>query len=174
MDRHLEPPLLKTYQELSPEEQAVVQKEIVAITKLEPNLSKRTATEIFTDPKTTPFVILIENQLASFILHTTLSPTLVELHCLYTKPAFRGQKLSDLLIRHSMKDREKTYIAATFLDHIGHMLQGYGFQEIPLKKLSYPHLWSFVRPRLSIHRLREVLRHRQKSPLHLFIKKPCL
>lgn len=174
MDRYLEPPLIKTYQELSPEEQVIVKKEIVAITKLEPNLSKRTAAEIFTDPKTTPFVILKENQLASFILHTTLSPTLVELHCLYTKPVYRGQKLSGHLICHSLEDTTKTYIAATFLEHIGHMLQGYGFQEVPLKRLPLPHLWSFIRPRLSIHRLREVLRHRQKSPLHLFIKKPCL
>lgn len=153
------------------EEKLFIVNEIFDSIKREQNLSFRTKNELkkMIDNGNIN-CLLLNNQLTGFLISLKLSFNLVEINGLYIKPDFRKRGFSLFIINELTKDKRHRYFAATFLPEIKRLLSQSGFSETNFNYLTIGEKINFLRQRAKIHRIKEVLRHKNKNSV-IFMKK---
>lgn len=162
-------PIIKN--EFKEEEKLFIVNEIFNLIKRERNLSFRTKNELKRLINNNNINCLFSgDRLAGFLISLKLSSNLAEINGLYINPEFRGNDFSLFIINEITKDINHRYFAATFLPQIKKMLKQSGFSETNFNYLTIREKINFLRQRAKLHRIKEVLRHKNENNL-IFMKK---
>jgi N-acetylglutamate synthase-like GNAT family acetyltransferase len=157
--------------ELDHNQKNKILKDIFIKIKNEKNLSFRKIKEIkkYIDNKNIHYLFK-KNQLIGFLFYNKLSNKLIEIHGLYLDPKFRGKGYSNQLIKYATKNKNYSYLGAIFLNKIQKLLSNHGFIKIKFNDLTLLEKINFLKPRLKLYRLKEVIRHKKKDKLILMKK----
>ncbi len=163
---------MKIITSLPREKQRKMVEQLFKLIKDEPNLSLRSKSELKKYlAKQQAYLFFDGNNLMGFLFFNFLSPQLKELHGLYLKPSYRNKGYADKIIKKIIADHNYSYLGATFLPKIVTLTKKYGFKKISFNDLTLKEKINFIKPRLKIHRLKEVLRHNSSGNLVLMRKK---
>ncbi len=163
---------MKIITSLPKKKQTKITDELFSLIKNEPNLSLRSKSELKKYLSNQQAYLFFDNKnLMGFLFFHFLSPQLKELHGLYLKPIYRNKGYADKIFEEITNDKKYSYLGATFLPKIITLTKKHGFKKVALSDLTLREKINFIKPRLKIHRLKEVFRHNNNGKLVLIRKK---
>lgn len=109
------------------------------------------------------FCLFSGKELAGFVIKKNIGADTDEIQGLYIKPAFRGRKLSDILMNAVAGEKGIKYLAATYSGLMGKKLVMLGFEEIPFESLSLGTKVGFWKSRLRFGRIAGIIKSRCKN-----------
>ena len=149
----------------------IILTKIFGMIKNEENLSFRKIKSIekYLD-KEQIYLVFKNNTFIGFLFYEKLSKQLIELHGLYLRKEYRGKGYADKIMKHATKNKNFSYLGATFIKKIQKMLLNHHFNKIKFSDLTWQEKINFIKPRLKLYRLKEVFRHSKKANLILMKK----